>query len=259
MSNQDNPIVKVDVLPLIEDVAAGIGIIPVKSLKLVSTDIEAGLAALNEHGGPIPFVCDDSGSPFLQQGIRRQTNSWAGHAGIFVGKRNGDILRVKYPDLLQSRTLAGLMTDHDLILPPVPCPAQDNETIEEHVEGVVLYDMRRVVAQGMQAVAFVPNFDDSQIGDILHEAYRLYGSPYDVLEIAHDALGTPDPSQIFVCSSFAVNALAKGDDQIIPWMLAHDIDPERATPADLGRYLFSSQIYTPVVFSCDLSEAKEKV
>ena len=255
----DEPAIKVDVLPLIEDVAAGLGIIPVKSLKLVATDIEASLAALNEHGGPIPFICDDSGKPFLQQGIRRQTNSWAGHAGIFVGKRNGDILRAKYPDLLQPRPLAGLITDHDLTLPPVPCPAQENETIEEHAEGVVLYDMRRVVAQGMQAVAFIPNFDDSQIGDILHEAYRLYGSPYDVLEIAHDALGTPDPGQIFVCSSYTVNALAKGDDQIIPWMLAHGVDPQRATPGDLGHYLFGNTFYSPVVFSCNLDEAKAKV
>ena len=259
MENENDQMAKVDVTDFAEDLAAGIGIIPVKQLKIVKTDVEGDLAGLDDHGGPIPFICRNSDGAFFQSGIERQTNSWAGHAGLFVGKRNAQIIRAKCPYLLQSRRVSGLFTDHDWVLPPVPAEARDYEVIESQIT-ININDMREVVREGMQAVSFVRDWTDSQTGDILEAAYKMFGAPYDILEIAHDVFPwVPNPTQLKVCSSFTLSALAKGDPDLLDWMKAHNVDPEAASPADLGRYLFSNAAYQPVAFRCDLAEARGTV
>lgn len=257
-----NEIIKIPFTDFFANLAAALGIIPVKSIKLIETDCGAALARMEEHGGPIPFVCCDAGTPFFQQGIRRQTNSWAGHAGLFVGSRNAKILRQKFPDLLQPRPLEGIIPGTKAAdLPPIPPEALPYEVIESKATVALTSWPDTIHPPNIQAVAFLRDWTDSQAAAILHATYKFYGAPYDVFEIGRDSgfFWWPKFNQIKCCASLTGKGMSAGDPDIKSWMDDHKIDIEECSPAELGRYLFDFKPFEPLAFRCDLQEARAKI
>lgn len=254
--------IKVNFADFFADLAAGLGLISVPRIAYIEADTTKALRLIERHGGPTPFICADSRGAFFQNGIGRQTNSWAGHAGIHVGEDFGNRMRKKHPELLKPRPAAGLFTDHDYTLPPVPAEAKSFEIIESQAT-VSLTSWPETIHDGIQAVAFLRDWTDSQIDRILYAAYRMYGAAYDVFEIARDCgfWMVPKLKLIHVCSSFTAVSLAQGNDEIEAWMKLHAAkkDVYEATPADLGRYLFSNKKYMPIFFRCDPMEARKKI
>jgi len=254
--------IKMDFIPFLSNLAAGLGLVKVPRVSYVETDTDRALRLIEEHGGPTPFICANRHGTFFQNGIGRQTNSWAGHAGIHVGEKFGRIIREKYPFLLKPRNLPGIIGPLKNALPPVPAEPKPYEVIESQAT-VALTSWPETIHRDIQAVAFLRKWTDQQIDDILYDAYYYYGAPYDVPEIArHTGFWfLPKFKQIAVCSSRAAVSISKGDDKIAPWMkvCAQRKCIHEATPADLGRYLFNNENYTPVAFRCNLEEARAKI
>lgn len=257
LTNPMNPVV--DVIDFLADLAAATGIIPVPGLAVVETKDADMLAQMNEHGGPIPFVCRAVGGLFFQNGIEQQTHSVWGHMGIFNGQKFGQIIRTKCPYLLKPRPWPGLITDHDIMLPSVPANAKPNEVIQSSIT-VTLDDWNDSIHPGIQAVAFLRDWNDVQIAAILESSYQMYGAPYDVTEIIHDVWPmVPNPPSLNACSSFTVRHLAKGDDEIKPWFSTNKLDFDAATPSNGAKYLFQSNKYPiRLFFRCDAKEAIAK-
>lgn len=254
---------------LVEDVAAGFGWLPIKQLAYVETPNSRLLAQLEEHGGPIPYITCGRNPGFFQRGISYDSDSFAQHAGTYVGKKNGEAIRKLHPDLLKPRELP-----HDRwqghILPPVPAAVNDHETIES--QALINTDtMINAVRDGEQVVAFVRDWTVPQIDAILYALYFLYGAPYDVFEISkHVFPGFPNPRYLKVCSSYQETGLEgrdpnledgpmRGDVSMGPWLVQHGSSPEQCTPGHCGRYFFENSLYRPVAINCDLAEAREKV
>jgi len=256
--------VKVSFGDFFANLAAGLNLVKVPRLAYVTTEADLALELLGRHGGPIPFICANHKGAFFQNGIGRQTNSWAGHAGIYVGKKRGEAIRQRFPELLKTRDLPGLITPVKGALPAVPAKPKAYEVIESQAT-VALTSWPDTIHGDIQAVAFprklTDKWTDEQISKILYDAYSLYGAPYDVFEIArHTGFWfLPKLKQINVCSSLVSVALSKGDPEIEPWFKARKLCVHEAPPAALGRYLFASDKYTPVVFRCNLEEARAKI
>jgi hypothetical protein len=250
-------------------VGAMMGMLPVKTLKHVETDNEMLLEGLEKHGGPSPFICTSENSPAFQRGIKRITNSWAGHAGLHVGQARGKQIRIKHPDLLKPRKLPEDEWQGKILM-PVPYSTNENEVIESQTL-INTNILANIVRQGEQAVVFVREWTDPEIDAILYAAYYLYGAPYDIFEIGNWVLPfIPNSHVLRVCSDFVECALEgedptvkvalrKGDKDIRQWLIVNKIDPDKVSPADLGRYLFTNKLYRPIAFNCDAVEALEKV
>jgi|GEM_PF-6669859 hypothetical protein len=256
----------------LEDLAAGIGLLPIVQIPIVKTDNEKLLDELEEHGGPIPYLtCHNPNPGFYQRGISRHGRTWAQHAGIFVGERNAKLIRMKHPDLMMPRRIPGVTTEAG-ILPRVPAAVKENELIESQMQ-INLNTMRAAVGDGEQVVAFIRDWTYSQIDAILYAAYFLFGAPYDIFEIANYIWGwVPNPHALKACSTFTETALEgrdpnsdaenlpmRGDRDINAWLRLHNVDPDRCSPGDVGKYLFNAPAYRPVAFNCSLEDARAKI
>jgi hypothetical protein len=239
-------------------ISAGLGITPILKLRDVKTDVKSDLALLDDHGGPIPFITCSSTPGFYQKAICGVTHSFAQHSGIFIGKRFGDLMRIKHPDILKPHDLPGDEWQGK-ILPGCPEKAMDYEVIESQIT-INTNTMKNIVREGEQVIAFVRDWTDSEVDAILYSAYMRFGAPYDILEIGNYVWGwIPNPHFLKVCSTFVESAIEKGDSEIREWIISHNGDPEKCSPADVGKYFFSNILYKPVSFNCAIEEAKDKI
>lgn len=263
---------RIPLLPLIPDFLAAAGILPVKQLTEVVTDNEKLIQLIEQNNGPVPYCCTNNPAQFFNRGIMRHSNSWASHNGVFIPSGWAKEVRVRFPQLLKSRHI------HDTVLkaavlPPVPKEVKGIEAVNSSVT-VVIEDVRDVVKRGEFVVAFLRDWTDAEALAISYAAYWLFGSPYDLWEIAAHIFTLPQLKQFFVCASLLTWVLAgqdpnmddshpsnrdQGDKEIRTWMKNKKIDFNFTTPADNGRYLFSNPKYQPICFWCGQDEVKAKI
>ncbi len=259
---------------LIEGIGAGLGLLPVKILREVTEtpeQIEAKLALIRANPGPVFYVSTNNPPQFYNRAVMRTTNSWASHAGCIVPKTWAEKIRKQYHDLLTGRYIQGVFGDKIKTLPPVPKIVLGDEVVESQAV-VSINNLQSVIKHGEFVVCFLRQWTEAQALAILYALYYLYGAPYDVFEIgSYVSWLFPNFRQIKVCSTLVETALQgkdpnvwtnapdQGDLEIYSWLKAHGIDPNKTSPADLGRYLFQAKEYTPIAFGCDLEQAGELI
>jgi hypothetical protein len=241
-----------------EGLAGGFGWLPIPQMSVVKTDVATAMQMMEDHGGPAPMLCCSDTPGFFERGISRVTNSWSQHAALFVGKRNGQMIRAKHPDLLKARELQGDNWQGH-ILPPVPASTNDFEVIESQAL-INTNTLPNFTGEGRQMVAFLRDWTDSEIDAVLYKAYSMYGAPYNLFDIAKYLFPlVPNPHFIKVCSTYVECAVSERDAYMTDWLRAGGVDPDQCSPGDVGRYFFSNTKYTPVLFRCNLREAKTKI
>lgn len=264
--------IKINLFPFIKTMLASSGIIPVKQLTEVITDNEKLIQLIEQNNGPVPYICTNNPAQFFNRGVMHFSNSWTSHNGIFIPSGWAKEVRKKYPNLLCKRPVHDTVTKIKL-LPPVPSEVTGIETINSKAT-VAIENIKDITKRGEFVVAFLRDWTDTEAMAISYAAYWLYGSPYDIWEIAAHTFALPQLKQFFVCSSLLTWVLAgqnpdmhdanpanidQGDKDIRQWMHRNKIDFDFTTPADNGRYLFHNSKYMPVAFWCDENEARGKV
>lgn len=263
-----------------EGVLAGIGILPVKKLTRViesESQIKAKLDMLSNASGPVFYISTSANPAFFNRAIMRDTDSWASHAGMFIPYYWAKDIRRKHPDLLRTRTIRGSLFNYTPagLLSAVPVNVNGDEILESQIR-VEINEPSAVVRDGEYVVFFIREWTQEQADAILYAAYWLYGSPYDIFEIGNWFSNIiPNYRQIRVCSTYMEfvaqgknpslddndpNNISKGDKEIHSWMLANKIDPNRCSPAHIGKYWFNSNMYyKQIAFNCNLKQAKELI
>lgn len=264
--------IKVPLLPLIPDLLAATGILPVKQLTEVVTDNDRLVQLIEQNNGPVPYVCTNNPAQFFNRGIMYHSDSWSSHNGIFIPSGWAKEARARYPQLLKPRHLHDTVT-HLQILPPVPAEVKGIEAVNSAAT-VVIEKVEDVVKRGEFVVAFLRDWTDAEALAISYAALWLYGSPYDIWEIGARLFPIPQFKQLFVCASLLTWVMAgqdpdmndadpsnadRGDKEIRSWMRDKHLDFDFTTPADNGRYLFQSPKFSPIAFWCGVEEARAKI
>lgn len=261
---------------LFSDLIAAIGITGVKRLKKVketNESIQAKLQTIANNNGPVSYVSTNEPPQFFNRGVMHHTDSWSSHNGVFIPEGWAKEVRRMFPDLLAPRILRESVT-RAITLPPVPSVVKGMEVIESKAL-VSISNPKDVVKEGEYVVAFLHDWTDKEAMAICHALYWMYGTPYDVMEIARKVLPFfPKFKQFFVCSSILTWGMAGqnpqeddqdpynldcGDKEIRKWMTEKNIDFDETTPKDNGMYWFSNPKFTPLPFWCDINQAKEKI
>jgi hypothetical protein len=264
--------IRIPLFPLIPDMLAAAGMLPVKQLTECYTDNAEMIELIEQNNGPVPYCCTNNPAQFFNRGIMRHTDSWASHNGIFIPSGWAKEVRARYPKLSEWRHIHDTVFEARL-LPPVPKEVKGIEAVNSSAT-VVIEDIHDVVKRGEFVVAFLRDWTDAEALAISYAAYWLFGSPYDVWEIGARLFPIPQFKQLFVCASLLTWVLAgqnpdlddadpcnldRGDKEIRQWMESEKIDFDFTTPADNGRYLFDNPNYRPISFWCDTKEARAKI
>lgn len=263
---------------IIEGIGAAIGLLPVSRatyIEQTEAEKEAIRLALDKRDGPTPYISWAREASAFGRSICRVTNSVAYHAGLYVPKRWATRVRNNHPELARERRIPGSIEVAGRAkfcewIPPVPQGVCGPEIIESQ-KYIAINDWRAVTREGEQLVFFARDWTPAQADAICYAAYYLFGLFYDVMEIgAWLSWLIPNDSAYYVCSSYIVKTLTgrmptepngevRGDMELEAALKNRGINPGKASPADLGRFLFSHHIYTPFAVQCDAEEVRDKI
>ncbi len=194
----------------------------IKKTKKFTTENNAAFMRNLEAGQAVLTGAIDAN--FLQGGIQGATDSFWQHGLLYVGKTAATMVRQMYPELLKN--------------PKIPAEAQEHEIIEAIAEGITVGQLDKNLGDTQQMVGYARPISTVELMKILYRAYRCVGRPYDILEFAGDAMPDgmqdviPNDPNLFVCSSFLVNAWIP-----VELLVKKGVDAKRATPKDVNEYL----------------------